>query len=75
MYSFWTTWPKAEADWSCAACRVCTKTSDIGNMGEAALVSHAKGKKYQDNQKSASQTASVCTYLMLGVARPDSAAN
>lgn len=30
-----------------AKCSVCSKTFDIANMGESALVSHAKGAKHQ----------------------------
>ena len=30
-----------------ARCRLCSKSCDIGNMGESALVSHLKNMKYQ----------------------------
>ena len=35
-----------------ARCRLCSKSFDIGNMGESALVSHLKGIKHRQLEKS-----------------------
>ena len=56
-------WLKREEDPGRAGCKLCVRSFDISNMGEAALVSHAKGKKHTDNQKAAEQTTSVSTYF------------
>ena len=32
-----------------ASCKICHKTFDIGNMGESAIGSHAKGKVHRKN--------------------------
>lgn len=39
-------WLAADSDASRARCKLCKKSFDISNMGEAALASHAKGVKH-----------------------------
>ncbi|XP_070554389.1 uncharacterized protein [Ptychodera flava] len=40
-------WLERAQDKSSAKCKLCEKTFDVSNMGEAALKSHAKGVKHQ----------------------------
>ncbi|XP_072564149.1 uncharacterized protein [Paramormyrops kingsleyae] len=51
-------WLEKDQDPRRAKCRLCHKTFDISNMGEAALSSHAKGAKHQSAAAAAQQSAS-----------------
>lgn len=51
-------WLEKYQDPGGAKCRLCHKTFDISNMGEAALPSHAKGAKHQSAAAAARQSAS-----------------
>ena len=49
-----------------AFCKLCKKTVDIGNMGEAGLVSHMSGKKHKAAAEVARSTASVASKFRSG---------
>ena len=45
-------WLRRDSNNYKARCRLCSKSFDIGNMGESALVSHLKGMKHRQLEKS-----------------------
>ena len=45
-------WLRHDSNNHKARCRLCSKSFDIGNMGESALVSHLKGIKHRQLEKS-----------------------
>lgn len=49
-----------------ARCQLCLKEFDIGNMGEAAVISHMKGKKHQDLAAKRSQCFKIGEYFRAG---------
>lgn len=46
-----------------AKCRLCVKEFDIGNMGEAAVISHMQGKKHQNLSASSSANPQIVDFL------------
>lgn len=55
-------WLQKETDSRHAKCKLCSKTIDISNMGEAALTSHMKGKKHA-TAVSAAKTIPINVFL------------
>ena len=45
-------WLRCDSNNHKARCRLCSKSFNIGNMGESALVSHLKGIKHRQLEKS-----------------------
>ena len=58
----YSTWLKQTNDSSKASCKLCVRSFDVGNMGEAALRSHMKGTKHSLYAKTAAGTGTVMAY-------------